>query len=193
MRQSFVRSFAAAFAFVASLSLVGVAEAQSYKLDEAHSSFVFKIKHAGVSYTYGMFTDASGAFTIDAAAPAKSAFDITIKADSITTGNAKRDEHLRGPDFFSTKEFPTLTFKSTGVTKAEGGYAVTGDLKIHGVSKPVTFVLKALGDTEFPKGVKRSGFATELTIKRSEFGMTNMVGPIADEVSIMISFEGIVK
>lgn len=193
MRQPLTRSIAVVFAFVAALSLAASANAQSYKLDETHASFVFKIKHAGVSYVYGMFTESSGTFTIDAAAPEKSAFDISIKADSINTGSAKRDEHLRGPDFFSTKEFPTLSFKSTKVAKAEGGYSVTGDLKLHGVSKPVTFVLKALGDTEFPKGVKRSGFATELKIKRSDFGMTNLQGPVGDEVEIMISFEGTAK
>jgi polyisoprenoid-binding protein YceI len=73
----------------------------------------------------------------------------------------------------------------------EGGYEVTGDLALHGVTKPVTLKIKSLGDAEFPKGTHRTGFVTALDIKRSDYGMKTMLGPIADEVHLDISIEGI--
>lgn len=180
-------------AVVMTLALSGVAMADGkYDLDSAHASYVFKIKHAGVSYTYGMFTESSGKFTIDDKDPSKSSFDVTIKAASINTGNAKRDEHLKGPDFFNTKEFPNITFKSTKVVAGkDGALEVTGDFTMRGTIKPVTLTLKKVGEGEFPPGTKRIGYATETTIKRSDFGIKyGLPNGASDEVDLMISFEG---
>ena len=119
-------------------------------------------------------------------------FELSIKAESVNTNNKMRDEHLHSPDFFNTKQFPTLTFTSTKVKKVDGGYEVTGDLTMHGVTKPVTFTLKGGDKTvEFPKGKQRLGFTTTLTIKRSDFDMKNMLEAIGDEVHISIGVEGV--
>src|SRR5437879_3709531 len=115
------------------------ARADEYVLDEAHSGVNFKISHIGLSWTFGRFKEVSGSCTLDAAAPAKSAFNLTIKADSIDTNNQKRDDHLKSPDFFNATQFPTITFKSTAVKPVEGGLEVTGDFTMHGVTKAVTF------------------------------------------------------
>ena len=106
-----------------------------------HSSVTFKISHLGLSWVHGRFDDVAGNFTIDPNDPGKDSFDLTIKAQSVDTNNQKRDEHLRSPDFFNVKQFPLLTFKSTAVKATDSGLEVTGDVTMHGVTKPVTFPL----------------------------------------------------
>jgi polyisoprenoid-binding protein YceI len=167
--------------------------ADEFTLDAAHSAVSFKISHIGLSWTHGRFNDVSGSFTIDKDDPTKSAFALSIKTESIDTGVPKRDEHLRSPDFFNAKQFPAITFKTTTAKAVDGGYEVTGDLTLHGVTKPVTFTLKGGRTAEFPKGVTRTGYSTELTIKRSDFGMDKAKEAVGDEVYISISFEGTKK
>lgn len=183
-------------ALIASLLLVvpaiAVVRADDFNLDDTHTGVTFKISHLGLSWTFGRFNDVSGAFRLDAD-PSKNAFVLNIKTDSLDTNNKQRDEHLKSPDFFNTKQFPLLTFQSTSVKTIDGGYEVTGDLNFHGVKKSITFPLKGGKMAEFPKGVQRTGFTTELALKRSEFGMEKMVGPIGDDVLISISFEGVKK
>jgi polyisoprenoid-binding protein YceI len=169
------------------------AAAEDYTLDSAHTSVSFQASHIGLSMTHGRFNDVSGTFTVSAANPAASVFALSIKSASIDTGNAKRDEHLRSPDFLNAKQFPALSFKSTSVKGTREALTVTGDLTLHGETKPVTFVLKGGKTAEFPKGVKRTGYSTDLTIKRSEFGMDKMLDAIGDDVKIAISFEGTQK
>ncbi len=169
------------------------ARADDYTLDPAHSGVTFKISHIGLSNVFGRFDDVSGSFTVDEDA-AKCAFSLTIKADTVDTNQAKRDEHLRGPDFFNAKQFPAIAFKSTSVKAIkEGGYEVTGDLTMHGVTKAVTFKMTGGKKAEFPPKVQRTGFSTDLTIKRSDFGMDKMTEAIGDDVAISISFEGTKK
>jgi polyisoprenoid-binding protein YceI len=179
---------------VAALTLVVVvaaapARAEEYVLDPAHAAVSFKISHLGLSWTHGRFNDVSGSFTLDPN-PASCSFSLTIKADSLDTANAKRDQHLKSPDFFNTKQFPTISFKSTSVRAVKDGYAVTGDLTLHGVTKPVTFSLMGGRKAEFPKGVQRTGFSTELVLKRSQFGIEKFAEAVGDDVHISISFEG---
>src|SRR5947209_1935708 len=102
----------AAAAVLVSLLVPGrPARADEYALDPAHTGVEFKISHLGLSWTCGRFNDVSGTCTLDPTAPAKSAFALTVKADSLDTNNQKRDEHLRSPDFFNAKQFPAITFK----------------------------------------------------------------------------------
>ncbi len=171
----------------------GSAVADDYTLDGMHTSVSFKASHLGLSWTHGRFNDVRGGFRIDPADPGKCAFSLAIKTESVDTGNAKRDEHLRTPDFFNVKQFPTLTFESTEVKPIKDGYQVTGNLTLHGVTRSVTFPLVGGRKAEFPKGVQRTGYSTELSIKRSEFGMDKMIGAVGDEVFISISFEGTKK
>src|SRR5207247_5996762 len=158
------------FGILVTLTGAAPARADDYALDEMHTAANFKISHLGLSWTYGRFDDLSGSFTIDADA-GKSAFALTIKTDSIDTNNKKRDDHLRSPDFFNVKQFPAITFKSTTVKATKNGYEVTGELTLHGVTKPVSFSLVGGGKAQFPPGVQRTGFSTDLILKRSEFGI----------------------
>jgi polyisoprenoid-binding protein YceI len=116
---------------------------------------------------------------------------IEIDAASINTGNKKRDDHLKGPDFFNVKQFPKLTFKSTKVEKKGDAYSVTGDLTIHGVTKSVTVDVKKTGMGKDPWGNERIGFTTNFTIKRSDYGITHMANGLSDEVQLMLSAEAI--
>jgi polyisoprenoid-binding protein YceI len=158
-----------------------------YVLDPAHSAVTFKISHLGLSWTYGRFNDVSGGVALG---DDKASFVLNIKPESVDTGNAKRDEHLRSPDFFNVKQFPQFSFKSASVKPVKEGFEVTGELTLHGTTKTITFLVGGGRKAEFPKGMHRVGFSTELTIKRSEFGMDKMTEAIGDEVRIAISFEG---
>ena len=184
------RVLAAAFALTLSTLLTSAALADNYKIDPAHTSVVFHIRHMGISNVAGMFTETGGTFVVDSD-PAKMAFNAEIKVDSIFTGQQARDKHLKSPDFFNAKQFQTITFKSTKIEAAGDGYDVTGDLTLHGVTKPVTLHLVKGGEAELPKGTHRFGFTSDLTVKRTDFGMTNMVGMVGDEVKLEISFEGV--
>ena len=172
------------------VALASTARAQQYKIDSAHAGVNFRVTHIGLSWTFGRFNDVSGEFTVDGA---NSAFSVTIKADSIDTGNKQRDGHLSSPDFFNVKQFPLITFKSTAVKPVDGGLEVTGDFTLHGVTKPITFTLKGGNSAEMPKGVKRTGYTTELVLKRSEYEMDKMIPAAGDDVHVAISFEGTAK
>ena len=167
--------------------------ADEYAYDLVHSSVSFKARHLDISWIHGRFNDVDGKFSLDRVDPSKSTFELTIKADSVDTANKARDEHLRQPDYFDTKQFPTIEFKSTSTKAIEGGYEVTGDFTMHGKTKKITFVLKGGKEHDF-KGVKRVAFSTELSLKRSDFGFDkNAIGPIGDEAIILIDCEGVRK
>src|SRR5262249_41074029 len=135
----------------------------------------------------GRFNDYSGKFDIEKD-PAKTSFFLSIKVDSVDTNNVKRDEHLRAPDYFNSKQFPNITFQSTKVKPVEGGFDLTGDLTIHGVTKSVSFHLKGCDKVVDFKG-PRVGGTTSLIIKRSDFGMTTALPALGDEVHIIIGVE----
>jgi polyisoprenoid-binding protein YceI len=175
-----------------SLAVAAVVRADNYQIDPMHTAVTFKVSHLGLSWVHGRFNKVSGNFTIDPD-PMKSSFALNIEPDSIDTGMAKRDDHLKSPDFFDIKQFPQFTFKTTAVKPIRDGYEVTGDLTLHGKTKSITFPLLGGREAEFPKGVKRTGYSTELVIKRSDFGMDKMREMIGDEVRIAVSFEGVKK
>jgi polyisoprenoid-binding protein YceI len=167
--------------------------ADNYAIDPAHTSVTFKVQHVGISWIHGRFNNVSGKFTIDKDDPGKSSLEATIKADSIDTAQPARDKHLRSPDFFNVAQFPEITFKTTSVKAADGGYELTGDLTLHGVTKSVVFTLKGGKTAEFPRGTQRIGFTAAVTLKRTDFGMDKFIPAVSDEVPIEISFEGVKK
>lgn len=172
--------------------------ADDYAIDPSHTSVIFGVSHLGYSFTYGRFDKVSGDFTLDPANPDAASFTLKIDAASVNTNDAKRDEHLRNADFFNTGEFPLISFKSekVAVKEVDGAqiYEVTGQLAMHGVTKPITLNLQKLGEGAGPSGQDfRTGFNCQAKLSRSEWGMTKMVGPIGDEVAVTISFEGIRK
>jgi polyisoprenoid-binding protein YceI len=165
-------------------------EGEAYTVDPAHSGVTFKISHLGLSWIHGRFDELSGQFSVDRQNPANCSFELAAKTGSVDTNNQKRDDHLRSPDFFNAKQFPAITFKSTSVRPGQDGYEVTGDLTLHGVTRPVAILLSGGKTAEFPKGVHRTGYSAEFTIKRSEFGINKFAGAVADNVHIELSFEG---
>lgn len=178
---------------LAVLALLGVfagpALAADYAIDPVHTFANFRIKHMGVSYSYGRFDFPEGTVSYDPAAPEKTTLSITIKIDNVNTGVEKRDTHLKSASFFNVKDFPTMTFVSTSAKKVdENNLEVTGDLTIHGVKKSVTVKLEISGTGEF-QGKKLIGFETTFDIKRSDFGMTEMIPGAGDEVRINFSLE----
>jgi len=174
------------------LGAASSAHADEFAVDPAHSSVVFKISHLGLAWVNGRFDDISGSFALDSDR-SRTSFSLVAKAESIDTNNAKRDEHLKSPDFFGAKQFPEITFQSTGASPIEGGYRVTGELTIKGVAKLVTFDLMGGRTAEFPPGVHRTGFTAELPIKRSDFGVGAANPALGDDVFISLSFEGTKK
>ncbi|MER6632930.1 YceI family protein [Streptomyces sp. NPDC000987] len=144
-----------------------------YTIDPAHSTLGFVARHAMVTNVKGKFLDFSGSLHLDGSDPAKSTASIDVTMESIDTGSADRDGHLKSADFFKTEEFPTMTFRSTEA-QALGGddYRITGDLTILGVTKPLTIDLEFNGAAKDPFGNERVGFEGKAEILRSEWGLT---------------------
>lgn len=176
--------------FIGNIQLVDAAD--TYEIDTAHSMILFRAKHNGVSYNYGRFNKFSGELTVDAADISKSTVEFEVDAASVDTANEKRDQHLRSPDFFSAKQFPVITFKSTEVSAKDGEedvLEVTGDLELHGVKKSITVDVKITGQGKNRQGESLMGFESIFTIKRSEFGMTYGMGGISDDIRLTVSIE----
>ncbi|NJP51722.1 YceI family protein [Streptomyces sp. SBST2-5] len=144
-----------------------------YTIDPAHTTLGFTARHAMVTNVKGEFREFSGTLHLDGTDPSKSTASIDVVMDSIDTGNADRDDHLRSADFFDTQKYPTMTFRSTRA-EALGGddYRITGDLTIRGVTKPVTIDLEFNGAARDPFGNERVGFEGKAEILRSDWGLT---------------------
>ncbi len=179
-----------AVAWFAASSVWSAPEPATYEGDTVHSFVLFKVKHMDVGSAYGRFNDFKVSAQVSEPRPEGCSVSFEVKAESVDTGNAKRDQHLRGPDFLNAKEFPDITFKSTGVKSlGKDGAEVTGDLTLHGVKRPVTVKVAKVGSGKDKKGAELIGFETTFTIKRSDFGMTNMIGPVSDEVTLTVAVE----
>lgn len=173
-----------------------VSAGSTFSVDTVHSSVIYKIKHAGLTNFYGRFNKFDGSFSLDPANPGSGKFEVTIEADSIDSGNAQRDGHLKNPDFFNTKQFPTITFKSTGIKKAGDHFELTGDMTLMGQTKPITAKLEWGGEGD--RGARmgyRAGCEATFTFKRSDFGMKyglegNMLG---DDVTVTVALAGAKK
>ena len=182
-------------ALVASVLLWGIsaampASAQTYQIDPVHSSLVFRVKHMDTAYVYGMFTSMKGTVVVDEANPARSSINIEVDANSVYTHNEQRDNHLRGPDFFNTRQFPKVTFKSTQVRRINANTVqVRGDLTIRGVTRPITASVTLTGKGKNPQGKDIIGFETRFTIRRSEFGIRYGLPGLGDEVQVTLSIE----
>jgi polyisoprenoid-binding protein YceI len=149
------------------------AEPVEWTLDASHSQVGFKVAHLVVSQVSGRFKEIrKSTVVIDEAKPASSKVEIEIAADSITTDDAKRDEHLRAPDFFDTKKFPLIKFSSTQVTKAgKDQYKVSGNLTIRDVTKPVTLNVKLSAPVKSPWGKEVRAATLTGSIQRGDFGL----------------------
>lgn len=167
------------------------AEAASYTVDPVHSCGLFRVKHLGAGHFYGRFNEPSGKIRYATGSADGLMFDITIPIESVDSGNEKLDAHLKSPDFFSAKEFPNMTFKSTSAKKVgDGKYEITGDLSMHGVTKPITVTMTKTGQKDLGRG-ERVGFEGEFMVNRTDFGMEYGVsnGALGDETKVIIALE----
>jgi polyisoprenoid-binding protein YceI len=147
---------------------------QNFQIDPAHSTAHFVVRHMMITNVRGSFSGVKGTASYNPENPAQSNIDVTIDASTVNTMDAQRDAHLRSADFLDVEKFPAITFKSTRVEDdGEGETRITGDLTLHGVSRPV--VLKVEGPIaggKDPFGNVRFGASGTTKIKRSDFGLT---------------------
>jgi polyisoprenoid-binding protein YceI len=183
--------FASLLAF---FSAAAVSAADTYAIDNAHTSIGFAVKHLLVSTTKGQFKDYSGTIALDPKDVTKSSVKVDIKAASIDTANEKRDAHLKGADFFDVEKFPAISFVSKKIAKKGDAYELTGALTIKGVTKDVSFPFILNGPVQDPWGGMRLGGEGSLVIKRKDFGVAwdNAADAgIGDDVKIDLSVEAV--
>jgi polyisoprenoid-binding protein YceI len=142
-----------------------------WTLDMSHSEIGFTVRHAGISKVRGRFTDASAEAKIGQSL-ADASLHATVKTASFDSGDANRDGHVKGPDFFDVENFPEMTFRATSVEGDGEDYTLTGDLTIRGVTKPIELEVEFTGVAVDPFGATRAGFSAEAEISRKEFGLT---------------------
>lgn len=144
----------------------------TYHADPAHSSVRFKVRHLGFSKVTGRFGAFDATVRLDPGDLTTLEAEATIDAASISTGDEKRDAHLRSEDFFEVETYPELTFRSTGVRNVRGDdFELEGELTMHGVTKPVVLAGTFLGTARDPWGGERVGFEAQTTINRKDFGL----------------------
>lgn len=162
------------------------------KIDDVHSMALFRIQHMGAGQYWGRFNEVAGNFTFVPNKPDGMKFDVTIQTASVDSGNESLNKHLSSPDFFAIKDFPTMTFQSTAAKLvAEQVYEVTGNLTLHGVTKPITARVEFCGMKDMGRGSK-AGFEAQFKVNRSDFGMNYGVdkGAIGNEVRVVVALEG---
>ena len=170
MRKPLAPLAAAALLTVAA-ALPAAAATETWTVDRDHSSVGFTVRHL-VSNVRGQFGTFTGTVRLDPQHPEQGAVEFTIDAASIDTDNAKRDEHLRTPDFFDVANNPQITFKSKKVVAlAPNRFAVAGTLTMRGVSREVTLPVELLGTSKDPWGNTRAGFSTAVTLNRKDYGI----------------------
>ena len=189
MRPLAILSAALVLAFVSAPA----SAADNYTVDPVHSTSAFRIIHAGIAPFWGRFNEPTGKFVLDESDPTKSSFTIELKAANIDSANAKRDTHLKSPDFFNAAQYPTITFKSTAVKPGDGKtLQVTGDLTMHGVTKSITVPVELTGKGNF-MNQPRAGVEATMTVKMSDFEIKGMPGALSDEVKVIVALEGMKK
>ncbi len=181
---------------IAVITVFSVAElfAETYAIDRGHSSVQFSVRHL-VSRTSGRFNEYAGSISYDPDHPGKTAASATIQVGSIDTDNAKRDGHLKSADFFDVANHPLIAFKSTNAKTQGDKILLSGDLTMHGITKKVELPVEILGVGVHPMNQKQVvGLTTELTLKRSDFGVNSWTDPasiVGDEVKVSLTIEAI--
>ncbi len=166
--------------------------AEPYTLDKSHTAITFQIDHLGFSMTHGRFSEFDAEIDFDAEDPTKSSVVFTIDAPSIDTGWAKRDEHVRGPDFLSVEDHPEIVFTSTSIEMTGDDTAtMTGDLTMNGTTNEETFevTLRKKGPSPFGKKLMTAGFVAETTIDRTDYGISYGAGAIGNDVPVRVDLE----
>ncbi len=165
---------------------------ESYSIDPVHSTILFNISHLGLSHFYGRFNDPNGMLIFDEAHPENSNIEVTVMVKAIDTANEKRDTHLKSKAFFNMDAHPSIRFQSRKVTKLSNqAYRVEGELTFLGITKTISFESRYLGSGKDPWGGSRIAFEATFSIKRSDYGMDFMNGPLGDDIHLIVNLEGI--
>jgi polyisoprenoid-binding protein YceI len=188
-------------ALAATLSLPAAAATSTWQIDPNHSAAQFAVRHLAISTVRGAFTKVNGTIQLDDKDISKSSVEVTIDADSVDTRVPNRDKDLRSDHFFDVQKYPTITFKSTKVEQVEAGkLKVTGDLTIHGVTKPVVLDVEGpTGAVKDPWGNQRAAANATTKINRQDYGVkwnATMDGGgvvVGDDVAITIDVEMVQK
>jgi polyisoprenoid-binding protein YceI len=182
---------------VAALVVVSspVTAADAYKIDPAHSSVEFSVKHMVISNVKGSFDEFEAAIAYDPNNIENSSVEVTIPVKSINTKNEKRDDHLRSADFFDAENHPNITFKSSKIQKKGDGYVAVGTLTMHGVAKEIELPFVLNGPVVNPWGQTVIGIEIEYELDRQDYGlkwnktMDNGGLVVGDDVKIEINLE----
>jgi polyisoprenoid-binding protein YceI len=162
----------------------------TWQLDTAHTMVSFTAKHIMITKVRGLFKGVTGTIDFDEANPAASSVSVEIPAATVDTGMEPRDNHLRSADFFDVESYPTISFRSTAIEPKGDHWAMSGDLTIRGVTRPVVLDTERLGIVTAMDGRRHAGFEATTRIKRSEWGLTWNVGLeaggwlVSDDVTI---------
>jgi len=171
--------------------------AETFAIDNAHSTVIFRTKHLGISEAYGRFNTLSedSELMLDAD-PTKSSLRLVVAAESVDTGLADRDKHLRNADFFNAKEHPEIVFESKKISGKADALEVTGELTFLGVTKAVTAKARQVGKGDTAFGDHRAGFVADFTFSMADFGVAFVKqnpGAVGPEVHVTVSLECIRK
>lgn len=182
---------AAVIALVAPLAL---AQTTTWTPDPAHSEVDFAIRHMSLTTVHGRFGKVTGTIQLDQADPAKSSVHITIDVNGVDTGIAPRDNDLRSAKYFNVAQYPTATFVSTSVQKTGSGLTVTGNLTLHGVTRPVTLNVDApSGPITGMDHKPHMGYSASATLNRDDFGIGTQIpnSVVGQDVKLTIELDAV--
>ena len=182
-------SFAATLALAAPLAL---AQTSTWAPDKAHSAVDFSILHLSLSNVRGHFGNIGGTIVMNESDITKSTVNVTIDVTTVDTGQPQRDADLKSPNFFDVAQFPTATFVSTSIAKKANGLTISGNLTVHGLTRPV--VLQVEGPTGPLQGMDHklhSGFSGTTTLSRAAFGIAPKYPPaiVGDEIKLTVDLD----
>ncbi len=177
---------------VALLSPMAMAQTSTWVPDKAHSEVTFSVLHLSLANVRGRFGNIGGSIVWNESDITKSTVNVTIDVSTVDTGVAPRDADLKSPNFFDIAQFPTATFVSTKIAKDGNGLTISGDLTVHGITKPV--VLKVEGPTGPVSGMDKKphcGFSATTTLSRSAFNIAPKypVAVVGDEIKLAIDLD----
>lgn len=167
---------------------IKMTKAGTYKIDPYHTQITFSLSHLGFTNFTGSFSDASGSLTFDPKDINNSKLEVTIPTASILTPVTKLNDELKGPEWFDAAGYPEATFSATKIVASGGGIAITGNLTMHGLTKPVTLKTRFIGAGVNPINQSYTiGFEATGTIKRSAFSVSKYVPLVGDDVHLTIA------
>ena len=181
-------------ALTLAIAIPSLAQAADYVIDTkgAHAAIQFRIKHLGYSWLSGRFNDFGGSFSYDEASPDASKVEVSIRTASIDSNHAERDKHLRSKDFLDVEKYPEARFVSTGYKEnGEDTALLSGNLTLHGVTRPVQIMVTQIGHGPDPWGGYRRGFQGTTSLNLADFGIDYDLGPASQVVELTLYVEGI--